>query len=921
MTTLATASPSELDAGLRPLITAYDAWLSTQADDADTLPEHLREAAGDAVITARQVHRQLSDGLDYLIDPAHPEALRCFRFMNHVMAQQRIATQVAELRATDATLSIEAARTRVLTPAPGTDPARHTPHHWRAFQLAFILMQIPALCEPANRRRSGDNAKAQLLFFPTGGGKTEAYLGLAAFTLAIRRRDGLLTTPTGALDGRAGVGVLMRYTLRLLTAQQFQRATALVCAAELVRRDAPATWGDTPFRIGLWVGTEVSPKRVKEAAEQLRRVNEGRGFRLTALQFKRCPWCGTPITSAQVQHEPTLERIYVYCANTRGGCPFAIGSSGARGTDEGLPVLTVDEEIYRLAPSFVIATVDKFARLAREGEAASLFGHVHRLCQRHGYAHPDTVTCRVDKHNAKDAHPAATIRPTPRLRPPDLIIQDELHLITGALGTTVGLFEVAVDTLCGWTTPDGQEVKPLMVASSATVRNAFDQVKNLYGRNLTIFPPQVLEASKTFFSQPIPVTRHTPGRRYVGLSTTGVRLTKAEIRISEVLLSAGQLLLNREPAHPAGADAPSPVDPYLTLVGYFSSVRELAGMARYLVDDVQEALRKGRPWTGLPKRFGTQFGALRFDELTGRVSNADITATLDEMAVPFTGYDTSAAYAGRIQAQQHGTPVPKREPSPYDTILATSMLQVGVDVPRLGLMMVVGQPKNTAEYIQASSRVGRSASMPGLVVSVGNWARPRDLAHFEQFRHYHETFYAQVEPLSVTPFSPTSLDRGLDGVLISLARVLQAELGPGGLSPEQGASRIDDQAAFVDHLVEMILDRILRASSEDARDHARQRLLNRVDAWRLRRTTLLQENKTLVYERAHRSSDGPLITAAENAASPSGNDRQAPLVVANSMREVQPEINLLVTPNPDKLLFKHPPGSPTWVMPTPEDDH
>ena len=209
--------------------------------------------------------------------------------------------------------------------------------------------------------------------------------------------------------------------------------------------------------------------------------------------------------------------------------------------------------------------------------------------------------------------------------------------------------------------------------------------------------------------------------------------------------------------------------------------------------------------------------------------------------------------------------------------------------------------------------------MPGLVVTVSNWARPRDLAHFEQFRHYHETFYAQVEPLSVTPFSPTSLDRGLDGVLVSLARVAQAGLGREGLSPEKGAGRIEAQRAAVDALVEAALDRILAASDEPSREYARRRLIGRVDTWLQRRASLLQESKMLAYERVRGTDYGELITSAENASDLTGAGEVAPFVVANSMREVQPEINLLVTPNKDKLLMKPVPGHPEWVMPVREE--
>ena len=902
MTMLATASREQLAAGLRPIVDGYARWLDSQDARAAALPEHLREDAAELVAEARQVHAQLAAGLDHLL--VDDEALRCFRFMNQVMAEQRLQTQVAERRAGQPRLSIDAARKQVL------DERGASAHSWRPFQIAFILMQLPLLTEPGAGRRSGDLARAQLLFFPTGGGKTEAYLGLAAYTFAVRRRQAVVEAADGPLDGRQGVAVLMRYTLRLLTAQQFQRATALVCAAELARLDDSDTWGAEPFRIGLWVGTDVSPKRFEEAEAQLGKVNEGWGHRLTVLQVRRCPWCGTPIEARDVRADKGTRRVLVYCGDDLGACPFAQGGL----VGEGLPVLTVDEEIYRLAPAFVIATVDKFARLAREGHAAALFGYVSKRCDRHGFVHPDYRPCDLkdgSRHPARPGLPAAAGRPAGRLRPPDLVIQDELHLISGALGTTVGLFESAVDVMASWQAADGRPVRPLVVASTATVRNAPDQVRALYGRGVTVFPPQVLDAGDTFFSAEQPVSPATPGRRYVGVSTTGVRLTTAEIRLAEILMAAGQLLLDRSGAV---------TDPYLTLVGYFNAIRELAGMTRYLEDDIRTALAKGRPWSQLPRRSGTSYGMLNAAELTGRVSSRDITSTLDQLAVQFDpAYDSTAGKLQLSAQRDAGRPVSRRDVNPYDAVLATSMLQVGVDVTRLGLMLIVGQPKHTAEYIQASSRVGRDPERPGLVVTLGNWARPRDLAHFEQFRHYHETFYARVEPLSVTPFSATSMERGFDGALVSVARVLQAGLAS-GLSDERGAGRIAAGRDFVEAVIERLVDRVRRASDEQSAEVARRRLSNRLDQWVKRRAFVATRGKALVYERVtDESRFSPLVIGAENAPSVLVGQDSPPFVVANSMREVQPEINLLVSPMEDRLFVTEPPGAPGWAMPLPTE--
>ncbi|QQO77750.1 DISARM system helicase DrmA [Actinomyces sp. HMT897] len=920
MTALATATPDELRAGLTPIIRAYGAWLDQQRSAIAALPDHLRSTAQEVVEEAGQVHASLAAGLDHLLESA--DAQRCFSFMNRVMADQRVHSQIAEERQKDPDLPLAAAEERVR--------AKDFPHHWRVFQLAFILLQILALTDPTAPRRSHpDKAKVELLFFPTGGGKTEAYLGLAAYAFAIRRLQGVLTTPDGPLDGGAGVTVLMRYTLRLLTSQQFQRATALVAAAEMARRKDPGTWGSEPFRIGLWVGSAVSPKRVAEAATQLKALKDRNAPEIApypALQTTRCPWCGNPLSYKNVRVDTVEGRVRVYCPDSLASCPFSEGGAVA----DGIPVLTTDEEIYRLVPAFVIATVDKLARLAREGQAAALFGHVARRCQRHGYVPQLDVrgTCDDDSCNVKSSHPAkngmppARVVATGRLRPPDLIIQDELHLITGALGTTVGLFEVAVDVMTTWrlTGDDGQvrTVRPLIVASSATVRNARAQVRGLYGRGLTVFPPQVLSASDTFFSTEMPIDEAHPGRLYLGLSTTGVKLTNAEIQTAQVLMAAGQLLLDR-----AGAAA----DPYMTLVGYFSATRELAGMARYVQDDVQTALAKGLPGSRLPRRYGNAMPGIKLGELTSRIDSTTITATLGSMALPFDPavHSTAAREESARRFRAGHRPASRPGEQPYDAVLATSMLQVGVDVSRLGLMLIVGQPKNTAEYIQASSRVGRDPSRPGLVVTLGNWARPRDLAHYEQFRHFHETFYSQVEPLSVTPFSTTSLERGLDGLLVAAARVLTATDSPASsLGPEHSAGNILRQREAMDRLAQAIASRVEHSGADDPGgrtvDLLRARLADRIGQWERRAKDADEEanaprtetGQHLVYERSSQG-DGflDLIRSAESTG-PRSRRGGAPFVVANSMREVQPEINLLVSPDPTRLAWHEPDDAPGW---------
>ncbi|MGY1833191.1 DISARM system helicase DrmA [Geodermatophilus sp. SYSU D01180] len=901
MRVLADIEARNVRQALEPMVVGYSDWLAEQGAAAADLPDHLRKTATKAVGDATVAANRLEAGLALLA--TDPDTLKAFRFMNRAMRDQRLRSQVAAKRAAKAGVTVEQALAEV--EAEGDRAAS-----WRPFQLAFILMQLPALVDPADPYRSSDDSRVELLFFPTGGGKTEAYLGLAAFTFGIRRLQRTVNGDGGDLNGGDGVAVLMRYTLRLLTSQQFQRAAALVCAAELIRQEDEGTWGAEPFRIGLWVGSSVSPKRFAEAESQVKlaKSEDGRAHGLTVLQIKRCPWCGTPIDAKRdVDAVATTQRIHVYCGDRDEECPFS-----ERGPqDEGLPILTVDEEIYRHPPTFLLATVDKFARLAREGEAASLFGYVSESCPRHGYRHPDARGdfCKGQKHNAVTkggvTYPAVDVRPVPRLRPPDLIIQDELHLITGALGTAVGVFENAVDVLCSWSRDD-QLVRPLIVASTATVRKAEEQVRNLYGRGVDVFPPQVLDVRQTYFSRELEVTPDQPGRKYIGVCAHGIRLTLAEIRIAEVLLLAGQKLLDE---HGKAAD------PYMTSVAYFSATRELAGMRRYLDDDVTTRVSgKTEPF---PRRT-TDFARLAIGELTSRISSSEIGATLDKLALEFDPdrWSTKGKKAFGEALQKANGKLKDRHERPYDFVLATSMLQVGVDVPRLGLMLVVGQPKNTAEYIQASSRVGRDAARPGLVVSLANWARPRDMAHFEQFRHYHETFYAQVEALSVTPFSEAALERGLMGVLVSAARVM--DVGRvNSLSPELGAGRVISGSTRLDQIIERLTERASRAYLDpDFDERVRAKLVQRKDRWLGR---ALEEDGGLVYERSPDKNQitRPLLISPEVRTT---TPEQKVFVVANSMREVQPEINLLVSPSPSYLAAREPTDAPGWDFSPPAEE-
>ncbi len=838
MKELAESSRGGVAGKLAALPDAYEAWIGQQSariGRPETRLDGYEDDARAALSKATGALSRIREGIRLIGEDEAVE--KAFLFANRAMWLQRIHTLLAERRRQG---------------KPATLEEFDTPDNrsWRLFQLGFILLTLPSLGRLDHPDR-GDSkeAGADLLWFPTGGGKTEAYLGLAAFTMALRRLKGEVS----GLSGMAGVAVLMRYTLRLLTLQQFQRASALICACEILRREDPESFGEEPFRIGLWVGSRSTPNRTAHADEVLRRSRDtgsprrGSFFSMgSPVQLKSCPWCGAAIEPGRHMKVESYGsgsgRTLTFCGDKSFACPFTERHSPR----EGLPVVVVDEEIYRRLPALLIATVDKFAQMPWNGIVQMLFGHVEKICDRHGFSASDLEDA---SHPKRGSLPRTTLRDHPRLRPPDLIIQDELHLISGPLGTMTGLYETAVDSLCSFDL-EGKRIRPKIVASTATIRRAEQQIHALFLRTVRIFPPQGLDAEDNFFA----MERSADwGRRYIGFCAPGKRLKAAVIRVYVALLAAAQHLFERY-----GSRA----DPFMTLVGYFSSLRELAGTRRLVDDDISSRLRRMDRRGLARRRIGQPW------ELTSRLGSIEIPALLDRLERRFEPRTGTAKKKGR-----------KRERA-IDVLLATNMISVGVDVRRLGLMVALGQPKNTAEYIQATSRVGRAH--PGMVCTIYNWARPRDLSHYETFEHYHRTFYRKVEALSVTPFALRSIDRGLSAVLVALVRLTGEEF-----SRNEAAADIRREHPIVANAVEEIARRaeLVEQKASTGRT-VRAMLERRLDEW-IARATRREGGTKLGYRPARDSVTLGLLEQAETGAF-------SLFTCTNSLRNVEATVDLIL---------------------------
>lgn len=684
----------DITSNLIQLNTEYENWINEQEEIAN------RELIGEFLNTARRhisscraCLKRMKEGVDLLKN--NSKVNRAFRLMNKAMLLQQLHYGI-DTRNWIVEKGLIIGLEKAIIPdlndqstwQKNSDGSLRV-GSWRPFQIAFILINLNSMLD----ENHPDRKMVDLIWFPTGGGKTEAYLGLSAYTIFLRK----LKDKTDS-----GTSVLMRYTLRLLTAQQFQRAAALICACEKIREENKDELGTDRITIGLWVG-ESTPNNRGDATKFLRKMSQGKEDESPFVVLK-CPWCGSQmglikgskkdeVKGYKIRKVSGQETVIFKCDNVS-ECDFSH-------EDFRLPLLVVDEDIYDFPPTLLIGTVDKFAMLTWRPEARSLFG----------------------------------FKGNERKTPPELIIQDELHLISGPLGSMVGLYETMIEELC-----TANEVKPKIIASSATISRAKEQINSLYGRgieNVNIFPSQCLSAGDSFFAYEERNPSKAPGRLYVGVFASALPShATAQVRVLSALLQSVKSI-------PVAEEKLR--DPYWTALTYFNSIRELGHAATLIRADIQEylfALHHRKKIPQAEKRF-----IYNDKELTSRISSSQITEILEELQKEHT-----------------------KDKYPIDVCLATNMISVGVDIPRLGLMTVIGQPKTTSEYIQATSRVGRSKKGPGLVFTIYNCSKPRDRSHFEHFQEYHSKIYSKVEPTSVTPFSPPARERALHAILVGLIR-------------------------------------------------------------------------------------------------------------------------------------------------------
>ena len=770
-------------AKLQDFIESYAEWVTQQ--DKLVAPDGLSGARTRIAIRLEFAVERMKKGLAYLNE--NPGPRQCFLIANQVMLMQMIHSGQSYGG------TLKDANSFVFE-RPNYFDQKWESYRWRPFQLAFQLLAI----ESVGNSNSDDRELADLIWFPTGGGKTEAYLAVSAFELFNRRHQ--------FGDAGGGTAIILRYTLRLLTTQQFERSATMISACELIRRENEDVWGDEPFTLGLWVGQGTTPNKFSNEYESspgaFQKYKELREAAKpdNPFQLLNCPWCGSRLLpqanstdSSEYGFRVSASSFEMYC--TTNTCDFG----------DTIPVQVVDEALYATPPSFLIGTIDKFARMAWRDEPNSFFNGGLK-----------------------------------KRKPPSVVLQDELHLISGPLGTIAGLYEAAMDVVM-----NRQGAKPKYIAATATIRRAHEQVERLYARECFIFPPSGMRVEDSWFSREEKSSVENPGRLYVGIMGQYHSPITSMVQTSAALAQAAIDVK-------LGAQA---ADGYWTQIVFHNSRRELGKTMTMALDDI-------------PKRAEV----IALDKPKARkIQPVEMSANITSREIPEV-LEALKASRGTSDA--------------IDMLPCTNMFSVGVDVKRLGLILMNGQPKTTAEYIQASSRVGRDV-IPGLVVAAYPNNKARDRSQYESFIPYHQALYRAVEPTSVTPYALPAMERAMHAALIIVMRYVA------GLSGAEGAKLFDPEDVRVSDALVALRQRMLDADPNDeiSRQEVNRYLDSCVHAWAVKAKSARDGNIQLRYETAGSKNFTPLMIGYSPKA---GTKPEVPWPTLNSMRSVDSDCNVYV---------------------------
>ncbi len=853
LSTFSQAKNSEIKDALEKFVNSYKDWI-------DRLPEHdgnysnYEDFAEHTKSECERDRERMNKNIELIL--SDDENMHCFRLMNSAMLMQLYHNKANYSKISD----------KKMEPSYYVD--KGLSFNWRPFQLAFILLNLDGIIQ-----RSDDptweerNKRVDLVWFPTGGGKTEAYLGIIALTIIQRRRK--------HEEKGGGVTAIMRYTLRLLATQQFQRALKLILALDQIRQwgknDENSNYfiGKEMISIGLYVGKSSLPNTYKELDEEANAWKQGNKSRIP-LNKNACPWCGKEL---------------IWCDETGEGNHFCCNNENCSFYNF-LPVQLCDELIYQFPPTLLFGTVDKFAQLARKVALRK-----------------DKDKDKINKDDLKkDSRRLFGVGDNIKYLSPDLIIQDELHLLLGPLGSAVSLFEAAIDQLCSRKAGNDENsltIRPKIISSTATTRNTDLQIRALYDRNVNIFPKSGLDYDDSFFA--FYKRREVDGkkewvskRKYIGVMPTGRTQMLTQIKLASIFFVHRAIFEQDYWKQDENDDVYSFVaDHYFSVISYFNSLKEVGKTDAQFNNEfpkyTHRLYRRVFGGGGLLESFYANNDLLKKEELTGRLQGNKIVETLQKVQKEFN-VKTRISHIDNEKEVKYGT-------LPPDFILATNMISVGIDVSRFNTMIINSMPRNIAEYIQASSRVARSQK--GLVVTSHNPFRARDVSHFEKFIEFHRKLYFYVEPISITPFSIKSIDKYLP---LYLATIIRHSFE--GLQNVGDAKNIADKNKFnlsdiEDKLMEYFDKRYKNTKElsgelqkelfrEPMRDHVREFIKDALEQWRTLAENAGDEN--FGYQKS-RHYPNYLFTETEDY---DDNKNESMWVVPNSLRIVEQEAVLRI---------------------------
>jgi len=728
---------------------------------------------------------------------------------------------------------------------------------WRLFQLVFIVMLVPDVAareypdwndvewrsgDTEDRVEETDSALevVDVLWFPTGGGKTEAFLGVAVWSMffdRIRGKD-------------FGVTAWTRFPLRLLSLQQLQRMSKTVVYADIVRREQEDI-GNHPsrsFSVGYLVGKKNTPNALTGYNNSnYSKYQNDPALREDAKVVPSCPACDSSV-EMRVTDDHRLAHV---CTGSPFQCDWQSREidPGEPYEEDELPVHVVDNELYRYVPTVLAGTIDKITAIGYQRKLAHILrGEMDCECPIHGFASLGECTekygCSIDRDEFEAmSSPVESYDPAP-----SLMVPDELHLLEESVGSFDGHYETAVDHLQEL----GDAGRTKIIAPTATITAYEDQVHHLFMRGAERFPSPGPYLRENFYAE----ERAETQRYYIGLIPHGKTHINAIIdllyyfhrEIQDLMTTAiespsdvltGAALEGTDTSAPLEADEIDEVIETLTFYNtsltYLLSKKDGDRLDQSIVSQLDAYMRHdGRPSLNSKR----MTGGTPFDEVQNLLDRledpweaespeailqqlvdnelipedeAESILELRELLEQSLNEENDDVTSNEFEVALRNADGAAREglawllTSWLNTITATSMISHGVDIDRFNMMVFFGMPRGTAEYIQSSSRAGRSH--PGLVFNVCHPIRERDLSHYHFFEKYHEFLDRLVEPVPVNRWAKNSVQRTHPGLFMGLLlnHYMYEEDIPPLYFGDQAEDFVDqvDEDEFAEHIIEM----------------------------------------------------------------------------------------------------------------------